>query len=106
MSLGCAGLFQASAAQPHIGAPTADPAVVAGQGLQLQLQPAVHVEELLLLLLLKLGQCLPPYLQLKLAKLQRPTQHGEQPLLLHAGLSLAHEPPEVQFDRQHWQLYT
>ena len=81
------GLALACTAQAHVGEATADPAVVAGQGLQLQ--PALHVEKLLLLL--KLGQCPPPHLQLELAELQRPAQHGEQPLLLHAGLSLAQE---------------
>ena len=69
-------------------------AVGVGQGLQIHLQPALHVEGLE-------GQCLPPHLQLELAELQRPEQ---QPLLLHAGLSLALEPPEVQLHRQHWQL--
>lgn len=72
-------------------------AVGVGQGLQIHLQPALHVEGLE-------GQCLPPHLQLELAELQRPEQHEQQPLLLHAGLSLALEPPEVQLHRQHWQL--
>ena len=66
------------------------------QGLQLHLQPALHVQGLVLVLL---GQCLPPHLQLELAE-----QLGQHPLLLHAGLSLAHQPPEVQLHQQHWQL--
>ncbi len=65
-------------------------AVVVGQGLQLQLQPALDVEQLLLLLL---GQFLSSHLQLELAELQRPEQHGQQPL---PGLFLAREQPEVQ----------
>jgi len=73
-------------------------AVVVGQGLQLQLQPALDVEQLLLLLL---GQFLSSHLQLELAELQRPEQHGQQPL---PGLFLAREQPEVQLHWQHWQL--